>query len=524
MTRGVRIGKAGVSRWVALALAVAVWPSLASAETLADAIALAYQTNPSLLAARADLRSLDERYVQARGALGPTASASVQESYDSSSVQQPASIFSSATTAHDYATTDNAQVGVTQPLYDNGALSIAVQAAQADVLGGRQKLRLQESQVLAAVITAYADVLTAQDLETVARQNVDILTRQLAETQAKVDVKENTLTDRAQASARLTAAQINLQQAASNLTDARARYAAVIGAPPGDLAPLPDLPGIPADVDSAFDAGERANPELLAAVYAEQASRVRVAGAKAADGLQVSVSASVVQQPAAPYIGNQTATGFIGSVTVSQPLFLSGGHFSRVREAAEANNGDVLRLSAEQRQVAVTIAQAWSDLVMRRKTLTGLAHQLDDEDVAFRGSQIEERVGLRTTIDVLNAEQEYQATKVALAQAYHDEYLGRVGLLAAMGLLEAELLAPDLDIYRPEASLNSRLALSRALPWEELVARLDSIGAPHVATQIAAREPLPAIPTAPGDLMPPAPSWTELAGRLSIDPHGTHGP
>jgi outer membrane protein len=369
------------------------------------------------------------------------------------------------------------------------------------------------------LITAYADVLTAQDLATVARQNVDILTRQLAETQAKVDVKENTLTDRAQASARLTAAQINLQQAASNLADARARYAAVIGQSPGDLEPLPDLPGIPASVDDAFDAGERANPELLAADYAEQASRARVAEAKAADGLQISASASLVQQPAAPYIGNQNATGIIGSLTVSQPLFLSGAHASRVREAAEANNGDALRLSAEQRQVAVTIAQSWSDLVMRRKTLSGLARQLEDENVAFRGSQIEERAGLRTTIDVLNAEQEFQSTKVALAQAYHDEYLGRVSLLAAMGLLEAELLAPDLDPYHPEDSLNARLALSRALPWESLIARIDSIGAPRVATHIAEREPLAAEPPpSPGDEMPTAPAWTELATRLSVDP------
>jgi outer membrane protein len=499
-------------------LALAVWPTGACAETLSDAIALAYQTNPSLLAARADLRALDERYVQARAALGPSISGSLQHSYDSSDVQQPASIFSPATTVHDRAVTDAAQVGVTQPIYDHGVLSTALQAAQADVLAGRQKLRAQEAQVLASVITSYVDVLAAEDLSTIARQNVDILTGQLAETQAKVDVKENTLTDRAQARARLTAAEISLSQAGAGLADAHSRYAAVVGQAPGDLAPLPDLPGVPASVDAAFDAGARANPELLAAVYAEQASRARVAQAKAADGLQISASASFVQQPAAPYIANQNATGFLGTLTISRPLFLSGAHASRVHEAAEANNGDVLRVAVEQRQVTVGVAQAWNDLAMRRRTVFDLTRQLDDEQVAFHGSQIEERVGLRTTIDVLNAEQEFQTTKIALVQAYRDEYVGRVGLLSAMGLLQAELLSPDLDLYRPEASLNARLTLSRALPWEALVARIDSIGAPRIARDPAEREPLPPAPIGLADAMPGPPSWNDLAAHLVAPP------
>jgi len=503
-----------------LAAALAA-PAMARAESLGEAIALAYQTNPTLLAARADLRALDERYVQARAALGPTASVSEQHSYDDSRVQQPASLFSAAGTAHDVASTDTAELGINQTLYAGGELNTAVAAAQADVLAGRQNLRHQETVVLNAVITAYADVLLAQQLVTVADQNVQILTRQLAETQAKVDAKENTLTDRAQSRARLTAALINLDQARGGLTDAEARYLAAVGEQPGKLDPLPDLPGVPPNIDDAFDAADRASPEVLAAIYTELGSRARVAQAKAADGLQVGVSLSLAQQPAAPYIANEDARGFIASINVSKPLFTSGAHESRIREAAETDNRDDLNIAAQERQVVATVAQTWNDLATRRRTLSSLRDQLSDEEQAFVGSRIEERIGLRTTIDVLNAEQEFQATKVALFQAYHDEYLTRVGLLGAMGLLQVELLEPDIQPYEPEASLRKRTMLQRALPWESLVQMLDSIGSPHAGAESPGGDPLGIQRPVVAPSLPDAPKWSDVSRFLDDEPGGS---
>ncbi len=510
------VGARRSALWLAALLAAA--PGAASAESLGDAIALAYQTNPTLLAARADLRALDERYVQSRAAMGPSASVSEQHSFDDAYVQQPASLFGPATTAHDRSSTDTAQLVVNQPLFAGGQLSTASQAAQADVLAGRQALRQQETVVLNAVITGYADVLLARDLVTIAQQNVRALDQQLAETQAKVDAKENTLTDRAQARARLAAAQISLVQARSGVRDAEARYVAAIGEPPGDLDPLPDLPGLPPSVDAALDAADQANPEIQQAIYTELASRARVAQAKSADGLQVNLSVSLSQQPAAPYISNQNAQGVTASVVVSKPLFASGGYVSRVREAAETDNRDDLKVTAEQRQVIATVAQNWSDLAARRETLSGLRGQLADEEQAFRGSRIEERIGLRTTIDVLNAEQEFQSTKVALLQGYHDEYLNRVGLLAAIGVLQGELLEPDIEAYRPEDSLRKRNMLAKALPWEDLVAALDSLGTPHVAPERSARDVLGLERPVDGPPMPAAPSWSDLTQYLADDP------
>jgi len=280
--------KAAATLAITVALVIA---RAASADSLEDAISFAYRSNPTLLAARADLRVLDERYVQARAALGPTVGVSEVHAFDDAYVDQPASIFGPARTAHQTATTDNAQLVVSQPVYAGGELETAVSAALADVRAGRENLRQQEAGVLNTVITAYADVLLSQNLQTIARQNVEALNQQLAEVEAKFAVKENTLTDRAQARARLVAARNGLVEARAGFADAQARYLAAVGVAPGQLEPLPDLPGIPPSVDDAFDAADRANPQILAAVYTEEASRARVAQARASDRLRVSVSA-----------------------------------------------------------------------------------------------------------------------------------------------------------------------------------------------------------------------------------------
>jgi outer membrane protein len=509
-------GLAHIAGLIVLAASASA-PRPASAESLGDAIALAYQTNPTLLAARADLRALDERYIQARAAFGPTLGVSEQHAYSAAGIDQGASIFGPKSTSYGQGQTDSAQLTLNQPLYTGGQLSAAVTAAQAQVLGGRQSLRQQEQTILGQVITAYADVLVAQQLVTIAGQNVDILRRQLDETQAKVDVKANTLTDRAQARARLGAAQINLIQAREGLDNAAARYQSVIGQRPGQLEALPDLPGIPPDVDTAFDAAERSNPEVQVAVYAELASRAQLAEAKAADGLSVGLSASVGTQPEFVDTPNLNIRSATVAVVVTKPLFTAGAHTSRVRQAREINDRDDLTLDAARRNMVFAVGQAWTDLASRRDQITGLNDQLEEEEIAFHGSQIEERIGIRTTIDVLNAEQELQSTKVALAQAYRDEYLARVTLLTSMGLLQAELLAPDIEPYRPEDTFNRRDLLNRALAWEGLVASIDGLAAPHMAKARSARDPLGEGRPTTTFALPKAPQWSDLTVSLRED-------
>lgn len=506
----------GSSLAFALALAAA---GAAKAESLADAIALAYETNPALLAERADLRALDERYVQARAALGPTAQVTAAETYDKTRQTQPTQNFQTGkttltTTGYQGINSENVRLSLIQPLYSGGQLGLEVRASEADVLSGRQVLRQQEANVLNQVITAYADVLLDRALVAIAQQNIDLLRDQAKEIEAKIAVKEVTVTDQAQTEARLIAAQVDQARARDALQNAEASYVAAVGQSPGELEPLPDLPGLPAKVDQAFDAADRLNPNILAAQYTEMASRLRIAEAKAADGVQVSLGANYTRQPLANYLKDNRINSFEATVQVSKTLFTAGVHDSRVRQALESNSRDNLKAADNRRQVVMTLAHAWNDLALRRSILARLRDQLLQEEKAYQGSKLESRIGDRTTIDTLNAEQEFQATKVSLFQTYHDEYLTRVAVLAAIGLLQGEDIDPDLKPYRPEASFK-KVAAKASLPWEGLVQALDGAAGPWPAAHPFSRDVIGINRPSASDTLPEAPHWSDLAGYLA---------
>jgi outer membrane protein len=485
---------------------------VAAAETLDDAIVLAYQTNPTLLAARADLHALDERYIEARAALGPTAGASANQSFTDARVDEQ-SIFGNFT-AHDRVNTTTGQVSVNQLIYTGGQINAALAAAAADIEAGRAVLRDREAVVLGQVISAYADVYLARQLLVIARQDVDILARQLADTDARFAAQEVTRTDRAQARARYIAAQVKLDQTNAQVADSAAHYLAIVGQAPGSLQAPPDIPGLPATLEAAMDAADEINPSLQTARYVELSSRANVRRARAADGLRIELSGRLASEPVAPYAGNLYDRSLIGGVTVSKTLFDSGLHRARVQEAQAIDDRDDLKAADVGRQVTQAVAQGWNDLGSKRRVLASLRDQLSEERVAFASVRIEERMGLRTTIEVLNAEEELQATKVALAQTYHDEYLQRVALLATIGLLQAELVSPRIEPYRPEEAFR-RDARAYALPWMPLVSAIDSLGAPTIRRLAPGHEPLGHVRPPEAPSTPAAPAWKDAEADLA---------
>ncbi|MES2341960.1 MAG: TolC family protein, partial [Pseudomonadota bacterium] len=242
----------------------------AAAETLADAIALAYDSNPTLQAQRATQRALDETYVQARSGYRPSLSASVQETYSDSRTPGASGLVDTngdgipdtfVTRSISQSQRGNASLSLSQPLYTGGRVGAAVSAAEADILTGRENLRRVEAQVLGNVITAYVDTRRDQEALRIRQENVRVLERQLEESKARFDVGEITRTDVAQSESRLASAQAQFQTAQAQLAISRANYVAIVGQSPGDLAPEPSLANLlPASVDQAFDSAQVDNP------------------------------------------------------------------------------------------------------------------------------------------------------------------------------------------------------------------------------------------------------------------------
>ena len=456
----------------------------ACAETLADAIALAYETNPTLQAQRASLRQLDESWVQARAGYRPTLTATAQGNYEQTRVNGLTTqrdvngdgvkeVDSNAINETNSAT---GALTFSQPIWTGGRVGAAVSAAEADILAGRESLRRTEASVLGSVIQAYVDVRRDQEALHIRENNVAVLTRQLDESKARFDVGEITRTDVAQSEARLAAAQAQLQSAQAQLAISRASYAAVVGQNPGDLAPEPSLASLlPADPDAAFDLAETNNPQIRAAQYSEQASRARLAAARAERMPTVSLQARMAWVGAGdPFDTDRMYRDVTGAAAVTVPLFNGGLTTSRVRAAIERNNADRLSVETAKRSVLQNITNAWSNLLATRANISSTDVQVQAARIAAEGTRQEQQVGLRTTIDVLNAEQELRSAELSQVSARHDEYIAAVSLLSQMGRLEAAYLVPNVPRYDPKANFGKLRITWGWTPWEEPIAIVDS--------------------------------------------------
>ena len=456
----------------------------ARAETLADAIALAYQSSPTLQQQRAQLRALDETYVQARAGWRPTATAEIVGSYS----KVPGSNgFGGAVQSESNA--GQAAIGVTQPIYTGGRTAAEVRATEADVLAGRQALRAAEAAVLQSVVTTYADVLRDERLLTIHEHDVAVLQGEVDDSKARQKAGEVTATDVAQVETQLAQSRSALTGAQGQLQVDRANYAAIVGQNPGQLDDPPIMPGVPADVDAAFDAAERANPTLLQAQITEEASRARVAEARAANRPTVSVNASISYAGTlTPLYGSEYDRGVSATATVTQPLFTGGVNASNIRRALELNNSDRIGIEAARRAAVQAVSQSWNQLITDRATVASEEDHVRAARDYFSGTQAEYTVGQRATLDIVIAEQSLVGAELTLAEARHDAYVASAALLNATGRLEARYVVPDAPRYDPADSFH-RVANSGSVPWEGLVAAIDNLGAPSPG----ADHPLPAV-------------------------------
>lgn len=482
------------SRALASVAVIAVAVSSAApafADTLRDAIALAYRTNPTLQAQRASQRALDEVVPQARAGLRPEIGVSVSANYtrtdsagsgpvDINGDGIPDTAGSGGVSEND---NGNATISLSQTLYSGGRIARAIDAADADVRSGREGLRGVEQQILASVIQAYVDVLRDLEILRIREANLQVLRRQLEESNARFEVGEITRTDVAQSEARLAQSEADLAGARAQLSVSRAAYASVVGQAPADLTTPPALPGVPDDFEAALNIGLAENPAVLAAEYDLQAAEARAAQARSAFMPSVGVSASYGGSDDLSSFDLTENTSFRAGATLTVPLFTGGLNRSRLTQALEQANAARSRIRAEERTVLQNVSSSYAQIVSANSQLSAGEESVRAARIAAEGVRQEQQVGLRTTLDVLNAELELRNAEITLAQARRNQYVAQAQLLAAMGRLSGEDLVPDLDVYDAAANAE-RVAGRGGLPTDILIETLDRVAAPPVTPAV----------------------------------------
>ncbi len=440
---------------------------LAGAGTLGDALELAYRNNPELNAERERVRAADERVEQARSQRRPALGLSVDNSWTSVDQGRGAADLS----------TQSVALSASQSVYRGGRINAAVAQAQAGVQAAREGLRAVEQRVLLEVVAAYMDVRRDDEAVRIRDNNVRVLRRQLEAAQARFDAGEITRTDVRQAEARLAGAEASYAAARAQLEASRAGYERVVGGAPETLAPEPPAPATPGSLGEALLRARDANPQALAARHAEAAARQGVRAAAGALLPEASISArmsyawdDVTPVGAGGVVLRDRQDSATATARISVPLYEQGFARSAVRGAKLDENRARYQVDDAERAVAEQVTQAWHAYAASKTVIEASTKQVVAAQAALEGVEAELQVGQRTTLDVLDAEQELLNARLALVRANRDSYVAAHALLAATGGLTPDALGLGGARYDPGAYGAGLSALSLSTDVRPLAA------------------------------------------------------
>lgn len=455
-------GRAGVL--AGFACVAAAQAPLAHADTLREALVRAYNTNPSLEAARAQQRATDEGVPIAKAAGRPNVSADA--SY-TEFVKRSANSF----TSPERALSVNADVGV--PVYSGGAVKNRVKAAKFRVEAGQADLRGTESAIFSSVVAAYMDVIRNEAIVGLNRNQVQVLQVNLRATSDRFEIGDLTRTDVAQSQSRLALAQSDLRTAEANLAIARENYIQLVGTAPEALEPPPPLPNLPATPDEAVEQALERNPDLLAARERAKAADKDIDVAGSGRLPTVSLYTSGGYNDYFGTLGGAVTEGFAqteksaqAGARISIPIFQGGLPAAQRRQAQAQAQTALEQEIAVERDVIAQVRSAYSSWVAANDLIRSTQVAVDAAQLSLEGVRAENTVGNRTILDILNAEQELVNAQVQLITARRNAYVAGFTLLAAMGRAEARDLNLDGGaLYDPEA--NYERVRNKFLDWDD---------------------------------------------------------
>jgi len=424
----------------------------ALADTIEAALVRAYQNNPQLNAQRAQVRATDENVPQALSGYRPkvavTASAGYQYT-DVNTTQGGTPTQLVRTEIHGANAPRSAGLTITQNLYNGNQTANRTRAAESQVSGAREGLRVLEQSVLLSAATIYMDYLRDSAILEVQKSNVRVLEQTLKQTRDRFNVGEVTRTDVAQSEAQLAAGKTQELTAEANLTTTRSNFRRIIGNEPENLAPgSPVDRFLPGALPGAVELSLIENPNVTASMYGIDVNFLQVKVAEGALLPTVSLQASVQQS----YEQTMTTFRTFGASAIAQlsvPVYQGGGEYSLIRQSKETLAQQRLNLETTRDSTRANTVTAWGQLVAGKAQVASAQSQVTASEIALNGVREEAKAGQRTTLDVLNAQQTLVNARVALVTAQHDRVVASYAVLNAVGRLSPQVLKLSTTTYDP---------------------------------------------------------------------------
>ena len=426
----------------------------ASAGTIESALAYAYQNNPQLNSQRAIVRATDEGVPQALAGYRPKASltanigmqslsTTTREIGSTTPLGAPASYFTQS--GH------NAPRGVgatvTQTLLNGFQTSNRTRLAESQVLAARETLRSIEQTVLLNAATAYMNLLRDTAIFELQRNNLTVLQEQLRQTRLRLESGNVTATDVSQSEARLEVGRTQAFAAEANYQSARAVYRQIIGIEPDRLSPATPVDRFaPNKITLAVATGTAQSPIVSAAQHSVDVAMLQVKIAEGALYPTVSIQGSVQKNYETALTALETfSAGVAGQLSV--PIYQGGAEYATIRQAKETQGQKQLDLNVARDQARAAVVQAWAQLEAAKSSIESSKGQVKAAESALNGVREEARLGQRTTLDVLNAQQELVNARIALVSAQRDRVVNSYALLAAVGRLSPQVLRLPVPAY-----------------------------------------------------------------------------
>jgi len=416
------------------------------ADTMEGALLRAYRNNPQLNAQRASVRVTDEAVPQALAGYRPKAAMTF--SGGGQFVNQLADAVGKKI-EEGIEAPHAAALTVTQTVYNGNQTANKTRAAESQVFGAREGLRLMEQSVLLAAATIYMDYLRDAAILEVQRSNTHVLELTLRQTRDRYSAGLVTPTDVAQSEAQLAAAKSQELAAVSTLTTTRANFRRIVGIEPANLQPASPVDRyLPQTVGGAIELALRQNPNVTAAMYGVDVSFLTVKINEGALLPTVSLQATVskVWDPNITTINQFTAAA---NAQLNVPVYQGGAEYSLIRQSKETLAQQRLTLDQVRDQARADLVTAWGQLLAGKAQVTAAQSQVQASEIAYLGTTKEAQVGQRTVIDILNAQQTLVNARVALVTAQHDRVVASYAVLSAIGRLSPQVLHLSTQTYDP---------------------------------------------------------------------------
>ena len=446
---GVKVAT-GAAAAVLLMACAGLAPALA--DTIEAALVRAYQNNPQLNAQRAQVRAIDENVPQALSGYRPRVSVTGSAGYQYTDTNTTAGGSPNVlvhTEIHGTNAPRSVGATISQTLFNGQQTANRTRAAESQVSGSREALRVLEQSVLLSAATIYMDYLRDSAIVEVQRSNTRVLEQTLKQTHDRFNVGEVTRTDVAQSEAQLAAGRTQQLTAESNLNTTRSNFRRIIGNEPEQLAAgSPVDRFLPGTLISAIDLGLTQNPNVMAAMYGIDVNYLQVRINEGALLPTVTLQAAVQQS----YEQSMTIYRSFGASAVAQlsvPVYQGGAEYSLIRQSKENLAQQRLNLEQVRDQTRASVVQAWGQLLAGRAQVSSAQAQVAASEIALNGVREEAKAGQRTTLDVLNAQQALVNARVALVTAQHDRVVASYAVLSAVGRLSPVVLNLNTTIYDP---------------------------------------------------------------------------